>query len=101
MNYILNPFKQIFDINGRASLKEFWIFLLFYFFIIIPLLAFFKHSFDLERQFILIFRILMVAPFISLGFRRMNDANLSKWLFLIPLVNLILAGFPSKKSVPE
>jgi len=41
----------------------------------------------------------MVVPFISLGFRRMNDANLSKWLSLIPLVNLILAGFPSKAGI--
>jgi uncharacterized membrane protein YhaH (DUF805 family) len=38
-----------------------------------------------------------MIPFITLGFRRLNDAKFSKWLFLIPVVNLILAAFPSKE----
>lgn len=36
--------------------------------------------------------------FIMIGFKRLQDAGYSGFLFFVPFVNLILAGFPSKKN---
>ncbi|WP_067149748.1 DUF805 domain-containing protein [Pseudotamlana agarivorans] len=90
MNYIINPLVKVFDFNGKATLKEFWLFFLFYLisgFIAVILSAEF-HIEALKTTY----RYLILIPLTSLGFRRLNDAGFNKWLFLVPFVNLILAG---------
>lgn len=90
MTYILDPFIKVFDFKGKATLKEFWLFFLFYLisgFIVIFIAA----KFNIEALKTT-YRLLMLIPLTSLGFRRLNDAGFNKWLFLVPFVNLILAG---------
>lgn len=95
MNYYLEPFKRLLDFNGKSNNKQFWIFFLTNF-IIFLLLGFLRNPLNIPLYIGDIFRIILFLPILSLGFRRLNDAGMNKWLFLIPFVNLILAGFPSK-----
>ena len=39
------------------------------------------------------YRYIYFLPFIALGFRRVQDTGKSGWLFLIPIVNFVIAGF--------
>lgn len=95
MNYYLKPFKKTFDFNGKSTNKEFWIFFLINL-ILSMLLGFFRGPLNIPAYVGDIFRGIILLPNIALGFRRLNDAGINKWLFLIPIVNFILAGFPSK-----
>lgn len=101
MKYLTTPFKKCFDFTGKSSVKEFW-----FFFIISLLISFFiggligvlkKYSYNIEylRN---VYLFITILPFYSLGFRRLNDAGVNKFLFLIPMVNLILAGLPSDSN---
>lgn len=96
MKYYFLAFKRIFDFNGKSTLSEFWYFVLIH--LILSIILGFIGSYlkipDLGRYY----RYLIIIPLISLGFRRLDDAGQIKWLFLIPFVNLILAGLPSKET---
>ena len=96
MNYLIDPFKKMFDFSGKSNRKEFWLFYLLLLFIFI-VIAFLSKIID---NYIITYglRILVLIPFYAIGFRRLNDASITKWLFLIPIVNLILAAMPSKQE---
>ncbi|MFD1614930.1 DUF805 domain-containing protein [Gelatiniphilus marinus] len=96
MKYLITPFKKYFDISTKASIKEFWYFFLFYTFLISPMFGFLRGLYNINDNIALVIRIVLLIPFITIGFRRLNDAKINKWLFLIPFVNLILASSPSK-----
>lgn len=88
--YYINPFINLFKFRGRSSLKEFWYFYLINFIISI-LLIFTKNIhgiYKLEMYYLYVSTI----PFISLGFRRIQDTGKTGFLFLIPFVNLILCA---------
>ncbi len=101
MRYILNPFKQIYDINGKASLKEFWYFFLFTWLVLYPLWVVFRGQFEFNRELNFWVRILLSLPLITLGFRRLNDAGYNKWLFLIPIAGVLLATTPQDNKAEE
>ena len=96
MKYLIDPFKKMLDFNGKSSLKEFWIFYII--FIILSIISGIISGITKLEEIKTIFSLIMLLPFLSLGFRRLNDAGYNKWLFLIPFVNLILASF-NKKNV--
>lgn len=93
---LIKPFKQILDFEGRASIPEFWIFFGF-----TLLLSFFlgilNALFNLPEIVRTSFLVIVGFVNLSLGFRRLNDVGVNKFLFLLPFVNLILAGLPSKE----
>jgi|SRR5690554_3429767 len=97
MKYIITPFKKIFDFTGKSSIKEFWIFYLFMF-----LSGFFSGILSgitgIEYLGKIWLYVILLPVFISLGFRRLNDVGINKFLFLIPLVNLILASLPKDNA---
>lgn len=90
MKYIITPFKKALDFSGKSSLKEFWIFFLFN--IVLSLIVGVVKAETGFEELGTIFLVVMLLPNLSLGFRRLNDAGINKWLFLIPFVNLILAS---------
>ena len=92
MKYITAPFRNYFNINGKASSKEFWIFLSFYAFIIMPSLVISNKLIEFDNY------VFFLIPVFTIGFRRLNDTKFSKWLFLVPFINLILASFPSESE---
>ncbi len=96
MKYIVTPFKKILNITEKASIKEFWTYFTFLVFFISPLIGFIDGLSVINKNYILIFNIFFLFQFTTLGFRRLNETKFSKWLFLIPIVNLILAAFPPK-----
>ncbi len=96
MKYYINAFKRVTDIQSKASIKEFWYFMLINIIISI-LIGFMRAAFGLD-YIGTIYNIIIIIPFITLGFRRLNEVGISKWLFLIPFVNLILAGLPKEKN---
>ncbi|MDN3494279.1 DUF805 domain-containing protein [Winogradskyella bathintestinalis] len=94
MKYFIKALRKWNDFSGKTDLKSFWMFFLFFSLSAIPIgiiraLTGFEHLFT-------IYSTIMLIPYAAIGFRRLNDAGLNRFLFLIPFVNLILAVFPSK-----
>lgn len=97
MKYIITPFKRIFNFTGKSSIKEFWIFQLFAFISAFVFAILSKITRIEYLDEIWLYAILLPVT-ISLGFRRLNDAGINKFLFLIPMVNLILASLPKDNA---
>jgi len=97
MKYYLLAFKNIFNFKSESTIIEFWSFFIvnaivsFLFTVIIKIL--------LEDTIILpLYRIITFLVLFSIGFRRLKNAGFNGWLFIIPIVNLILAFFPEKRD---
>ena len=97
MKYIITPFKKMFNIKDKATVKEFWIYFTFLTFLISPLIGIIDGLSVIHKNYIIAFNIFFIIQFTTLGFRRLNETKFNKWLFLIPFVNLLLAVFPSKR----
>lgn len=84
------------DFSGRATRKEFWSFVFFYY-----LSIFVAGLIDgiMGTDFVgnLVF-LALVLPYISCAARRMHDVGKSGWFMIVPFYNLILA---LSASVPE
>lgn len=98
MNVYKTTFTRLTDFNGVSSIKEFWTVYLTISIGFGFLSALCRFFLGVREPLTSIFYVTSFALTVALGFRRMNDAGFNKWLFLIPLVNLILALFPSKKE---
>lgn len=94
-NYI-NVLKNTFNYKDKASENEFWLFYVLSF-VIGVLIYFIEYRLTGEGAFQKIYTYLMLLPLLSVGVRRLRDAGFSGWLFLIPIVNIILATLPSKE----
>lgn len=96
INTFIGSLSKYVDFSGRATRKEFWTFVFFYY-----LSAFIAGLADgfLQVDFI---GTLVVAgltlPYISCAARRMHDVGKSGWFMLVPFYNLILVLSP---SIPE
>ena len=60
----------------------------------------FVQSFIGIEELNMIYLCVMLIPYMAAGFRRLNDAKINKFLFLISFIVLILAAFPSKHDLP-
>lgn len=98
MKYLINPFTNMFNVKGKASLLEFWVFFLFLSVFVSPRLGVARGMSIIEDNTADIIRLLFLIPFLSIGIRRINETKFNKWLFLIPIVNLVLACFPAERG---
>jgi len=96
MKYFIKAIRKWNDFSGRTDLKSFWIFFLIFTLSAIPV-SIIKSLTGIQYLFS-IYSTIMLVPYVAIGFRRLNDAGINKWLFLIPFVNLILATFPKKEN---
>ncbi|WP_046759203.1 DUF805 domain-containing protein [Kordia jejudonensis] len=96
MNYFIEAVKEWNNFSGKTDLKSFWMFFLIFSLLGFPI-GFIRSLINFEYLFN-IYLIIMIIPYVAIGFRRLNDAGINKFLFLIPIVGLILAVFPSEKS---
>ena len=96
MKYFIEAIIKWNDFSGKSNLKSFWIFFLLFTLISLPI-GFIESWSDFE-YINWVYLTLMLLPYNAFGFRRLNDAGINKFLFLIPFVGLILATFPSKES---
>ena len=87
--YFLTPYKKYAEFSGRASRKEFWMFILFYFLIAFILSIIDNHDY-LENTLSNIFSVVSFIPYLALAVRRVHDVNKSGWFILIPFYNLFL-----------
>lgn len=96
MKDYINAFKNIFNYKDEATLKEFWS---FYFFSLLlnVIIRFLNKRFPLPEYLYITYVVVVISALISIGFRRLKNAGFSGWLFLIPIVNLILASLPQKE----
>jgi uncharacterized membrane protein YhaH (DUF805 family) len=87
------------DFGGRATRKEFWTFVFFYyFFTIVGILLDAFYGTDFISNLLVAGIIL---PYISCAARRMHDVGKSGWFMLVPVYNLILffsASIPEKSE---
>lgn len=100
MKYYILAFKRAFDFKGKSSQKEFWNFFLIdcLIYILIGIFEGVSSYVDLSNNIMITYSVLTLLPFISLGFRRLNDAGYNKLLFLIPIANLFFASMETKKE---
>jgi len=96
MKDYINAFKNIFNYKDEATLKEFWNFY-FFTFLLNVIIRFLDKRFPLPEYLYIPYVIIVILALISVGFRRLKNAGYSGWLFLIPIVNLILALMPQKE----
>ncbi|MBK8052502.1 MAG: DUF805 domain-containing protein [Saprospiraceae bacterium] len=102
MEYMLMPLKKFADFNGRARRKEYWMFILFFNIISIPVKKldelFFSTSEGGDNVLESILIITFFIPILAVIIRRMHDVGKSGWYFLIPIYNLILALTEGEKG---
>jgi uncharacterized membrane protein YhaH (DUF805 family) len=97
MNYFIEAITKWRDFSGKTSLKEFWIFFMIFSLLGIPIG--FIQSWTGFEHLNMVYIILMIIPYLAIGFRRLNDAGINRFFFLIPLIGLILAAFPRKEAL--
>lgn len=88
--------KKYAEFKGRATRKEFWLFVLFMY-----LASFFGGLVDgfAGTEFVgsLVFMGLII-PYVAVAVRRMHDAGRSGWFMLVPFYNFVLTLTPSVPS---
>lgn len=85
--------KKYTDFSGRATRREFWLFVLFMY-----LASFIGGIIDglAGTEFVGSLVILaLLIPYIAVAVRRMHDAGKSGWFMMVPFYNFILALTPS------
>lgn len=93
INTFIGSLGKYVDFSGRATRKEFWTFVFFYYFFAI--MGGFLDAYlgtDFVANLVIAGTIL---PYISCAARRMHDVGKSGWFMIIPFFNLILALSPS------
>lgn len=97
-SYLRDEYKKVMELNlnyfkfeGRASRKQYWMFLLFCFLFvaIINILGMFIPLNALFSFIILVFGFVTLLPTISLAVRRLHDIDLSGWWAVFALIPYI------------
>ena len=107
MNWYLGVLKKYAVFSGRARRKEYWMFFLVNF-IILLLLGLIEAALGLPAVLTFLYTLAVLIPHIAVGVRRLHDTGRSGWwllLSLVPLVGifivlffLILDGQPGENS---
>jgi len=108
MDYYIGVLKKYAVFTGRATRKEFWMFVLFSFIVNIVLsildsilgLNFSYSDFGPERGLLgNVYSLAVFLPSLAVGIRRIHDINQSGWFILLPIYNLITMFIPGTKGV--
>ena len=95
MKYYLHVLKNFANFNGRARRKEYWMYILFYYLILI-LVVFLDNLFKITiNEFIpygpltIVYLLFSMIPTLAVAVRRLHDIGKSGWWMLISLVPFI------------
>ncbi len=105
MDYMLLPLRRYFDFSGRSQRKEYWLFVLFQWLLVLPLLGLFAATggdfaalaaspFALQRGGAnaavmvtgWIVLVALIIPMIAVQVRRLHDQDRSGWWILLSVV---------------
>ena len=89
MNYYLDVLKKYAVFSGRASRKEFWMYILFNVIIGIVLAAVGPFIGDKNMVIYTIYMLAVIVPTIAVEVRRLHDIGKSGWWWFIALVPAI------------
>ena len=104
MEYFFDGFRKYAEFSGRASQREYWMFMLFYTVVYVVLLIV---DSSIGRPFLTaIYSVISLMPSISITARRLHDTGRSGWWQLIavflPLIGIIvLIVFVAQRSQPD
>lgn len=103
MEYFTQALKQYADFSGRATRREYWMFVLFYFVFYIGL-AMIDWLIGMGIL-AMIFNLVLLIPSISLAARRLHDTGRTGWwqlISFIPLIGfIVLIVFLVQESEPD
>lgn len=89
INSVTSSLKKYVDFQGRATRKEFWLFVLFFY-----MAAFIGGLIDGFAGTDFIGNLILLAlilPYLAVAVRRMHDVGKAGWFILIPFYNFVLA----------
>ncbi len=93
MNWYLHVIKNYVNFEGRARRKEFWMFTLFHFLILIVLSTIDVMVFKTEPEegglLRSIYSFAVFLPSLAVGARRLHDIGKSAWWLLLSLIPII------------
>lgn len=90
MNYFINAFKNYAVFSGRATRKEFWMFVLFHSIVVVVLSLIGGMMLgDNAGVLVGIYGLAAFIPYLALTVRRLHDTGKSGWWILISLVPFI------------
>ena len=98
MGYWLRAMGKYAVFRGRASRKEFWMFILVNWSLYFLLLAVYAMVSGYISGFATLYFIATFLPTWSAAVRRLHDADLSGWWLLVPMVNILLLTSPTKTA---
>lgn len=87
MEYFIAAFTKYADFSGRASRKEYWMFILFY--MIISIILSILDQITGMSVLSIIFIVVLFVPSISIATRRLHDTGRTGWWQLIVLIPFI------------
>lgn len=96
MSYFTGAIKKYAEFSGRASRKEYWMFVLFYIIFycvagIVDSLA--KTQFTVSGETVgviaTIYSVALLLPFLGVTIRRLHDIDKSGWFILLGLIPLV------------
>lgn len=89
MDWFIDPIKNhYFDFEGRATRKQFWMFVLFYILAAI-VIAVVESMIGMEDILTSVYGLALLLPYLGLAARRLHDINKSGWWLLIGIVPVI------------
>ena len=93
MRWYVKAWKKYAVFSGRASRKEYWMFLLFNVivaFFVGMVSAILEPATSSDQSVLVnIYQLAVLIPSLSVGCRRMHDTDRSGWWLLVPIVSLI------------
>ena len=95
-NSISGSLKKYVDFQGRATRKEFWYFVLFYY--LATFIAGFIDGFMGTKILANVAILGLLLPYLAVAVRRMHDVGKAGWFILVPFYNLVLACTASKAA---
>lgn len=103
MHYLIDPFKKYACFSGRATRKQYWLFVLWLLgleiLIVIADVLFGGSSSGPDESIpVALFRLLTFIPSLAIAVRRCHDADYRGWWLLVPIMNLVLMFLPSTEG---